>query len=742
MNTVKQMIRQPIKFTAGLILMTVAAAILCICVGQALAAKNTADTLDQRFTTVALPAGIHRLEGENYTDSVLLAEGTRDWLEETAKAGSKVIKTVAEHGIISAYIPELTPLNYTQSSYIAENFSGGNFLYHFYRPEPDGMPYSCAMLVVTLDAVSEPVADTRVFRKEWRSYEEFPSLEAYWEWQETVEAETVTAGYTVSLVGTVTEVVSLQEGYRDPSGMIARLSITVPTLEELEALELVPGRQYLVYGMDYFDEDWALRGYLADERHRYPRQIDAFDLSKLRYLTEEEKYYKNKGTTIYTRVEAYYNEVVAFYDGSIELTQREVDQINAISMTLNVPVPSIDCRAIRDEAGNLLEVKIYTDVTYTDRNGETVTMPQEEYTDRYRIPTIARLEGSVEDFLQSEEGVLWQQALNRDAINNHAFAVIGVDKLEYLADFAREESRITQGRDFSAEELSSGAKVCILHEQVAAASGLEVGATITLNLYHGDLGLPYQEFRTEQVGILTPAADFYFDTTPILETTEYTIVGTYRSRDVWVDVAENEYGFSPNTIFVPKSSVSTPLEYPDGILFTTVVLRNGKQEEFRLMAAEAGYKNTFIFYDQGYSTIASNFHNYEALAQQVLIVGASVYAVILLLFLLLFPGTQSKAVATMESLGVPIGKRFAHVMLSSIVFVAPATVLGGAIGMLLWQSVINALKASAETAVSLQLGMGTLLLIALAQFVFAMALTAIIATWVTAPKSLAERRSK
>lgn len=742
MNTVKQMLRQPIKFIAGLILMTVAAAILCICVGQALAARNTAEKLDQQFTTVALPTGIHRLEGEHYTASVLLAKNTREWLEETAETDPKVIKTIAEHGIISAYIPELTPLNYTQSDFIPECFSSGNYSYYLFQPEPDGMPYSCAMLVVTLDEVSKPVADTRTFPHEYRSYTEFSSMEEYFEWQETVEAETVTAGYTVSLAGTVTEVVSLQEGYRDPTGMIARLSITVPTMEELEALELVPGGQYIVYGMDYYDQDWALRGYLADERHRFPHCIDIFDLSKLRYLTEEEKYYKNEGATIYTPVEAYNNEVVAFYDGSIELTQRELDQINAISMTLNVPVPSADCRAIRDEEGNLLEVKIYTDVTYTDRSGETVTMTQEEYTDRYRIPTIARLEGSVEDFLQSEKGTLWQQALERDKINNHAFAVLGVDNLEYLTDFAKEESFITQGRDFTAEELRSGEKVCILHEQVAAASGLEVGDTITLNMYHGDPGLPYQEFRTEQAGILTPAADFFFGTTPILETAEYTIVGTYRSRDLWPDVAQNEYGLSPNTVIVPKTSVETPLEYPDGILFTTVALYNGRQEDFADLAAEAGYKGQFVYYDQGYSTIASNFHNYEALARQVLIVGASVYVVILLLFLLLFPGTQSKAVATMESLGVPNGNRFAHVMLSSIVVVAPATMLGGGLGMLLWQSVIDALKASAETTVSLQLGMGTLLLLALAQFVFAMALTVIIAAWVTAPKSLAERRSK
>ena len=758
MKSFRQVLRQPIKFIAGLILMTVAAAILCICVGQALAARNTAKELDDQFTTVAVPVqknlrtiiidGILQDTENSVASEANYDENALRWLEETAGANPDVVKTIAKHGILSAHIPELTPLNYTQSDYIPDNFGSGYFWLYDYTPyasrgyAPTGIPYSCAMLVVTLDEIGEPVPEIRTFHKEYKAYDDFSDLQGFFEWQKTADAETAIAGYTVSLAGAVTEVVSLQEGYRDPTGMIARLSMTVPTLEALEALELEAGGKYLVYGMDYYDEDWALRGYLADDRHLYPKQIDAFDFGKLRYLTQKERYYKNEDSTVNDLVEAYNNEVVAFYDGSIELTQREVDQMNAISMTLSVPVQTLKYKAIRDESGQLLEIKVIPDITYRNRDGETVAVPMEEYTELYQIPTIARLEGCVDEFLQSEAGALWRDAIDRDEINNHAFPVIGVDKLEYLVDFAREESRITQGRDFTVEELNGGARVCIIHEQVAAASGLEVGDKITLNLYNGDAGLPYQEERLDKYGDLTPFADFYFHTTPIAETAEYTIVGTYRSPDLWTDVGENEYGLSPNTVIVPKSSVGTGLEYSNGILFNTVVLQNGKQEDFADLAAETEYRGQFTYHDQGYSDIAGNFHNYDALARQVLTVGAAVYTVILLLFLLLFPGTQGKAVMTMESLGATRANRFVHVMQSAAIVVGPATVLGGGIGMLLWQSVLDALQASAETTVALQLETSTLLLIALAQFALAMVFTAIIAAWVTAPKSLAKRRAK
>ena len=735
MKSFRQLLRQPIKYLAGLVLMTVAASIVCVCVGQALAARNTAEQLDQRFTTVALPAITSRASDTTNGVSIavgglILSDDLRQWLNEMARSDSGVVKTVAEHGIISAHIPELTPLNYTQSSYTVSHNSSIKTLYYNFTPQIAGMPYSSAMLVVKLNEISEPEADTRTFVIEDRSYTEFPSMSDYYKWYNAAyaEGETQVAGYTVSLSGTVTEVVSLQEGYRDPTGMTARLTLKVMTLEDLEALDLKIGENYLVYGMDYYDEDWELRGMLADERNNNPMQIEAFDLDKLDYLSEAE-------------MQRYGNGAVARYDNRVLLDQEEVNQINAISLILNSPVTTVNYQAIRDENGYLQEIREITDISYTDQNGETVTMSPAEYTERYLIPTITQLEGSVEDFLLTEDGALWQQALERDGINNHAFAVMGVDDLRYLADFAMEESRITQGRDFTEEELDGGVRVCIINEAVAAASGLEIGDTVTLNLYHGDSGLPYQEFRADQSGILTPAADFYFETTPIEESAEYTIVGFWRSKDTWVDVALNEYGFSPNTVFVPKSSIETELEYPDSILFTTVVLHNGMAGQFAEQMSQAGFAESFTFYDQGYSEVAPNFHNYDALARQVLAIGAAVYGVILVLFLLLFPGTQGKVVTTMESLGVDRGLRLRHVIISALGIVAPATILGGGIGLVLWQSVLDALQASAETTVALQLESKTLVVIALAQFALAMVLSTGVAVWVTRPRGLAKRRS-
>ena len=767
MKSFRQLLRQPIKFIAGLVLMTMAAAIVCICVGQSLAATNTAEQLDKQFTTVALVKGNGGIDPNGFLHSkVEFPDEIRTWLEEIEQTNPEFVKSVENFGLLSASIPELDPLNYTNGGFISEKYTEGDRSFFNYDPETDGRPYSSAMLVFTLEEVSESVAleiNRTITLGPTKTIRDFATQELYLNWVDELGVNLATCGYMVTLSGTITEVVSLQEGFRDPTGMTVRLKLTVPMSLQFGAMDLEVGQSYLVYGMDYYDEDWAFRSLLAEERGQN-LQIDFFDPSQLvLYYPEleeaEQEEQEEEGKLTWADIPD--SKIVGRYtvtiksaqeseDGipdqvDLSLTAAEWKRINAISMTLSKDLHYISAEEDYWGSGSYL-TNPYVDrrknVIYPDQNGETVTMTWEEYTERYRIPTITRLEGPVEDFLQSEEGIPWREALERDEVNHHAFAVLGTDKAIYLACFAQQEAKITQGRDITDEEAESGAKVCIIHEEVAQANGLEIGDTVTLNFYRGDNGLPYQGLRDNTGDLLIPSADFYFSTTPILETAEHTVVGLWKGPDIWPDIGLNEYSLSPNTVIVPKSSVQTAWEHPGSILYGSTILQNGKIQDFRNLSREAGFYHSFTFFDQGYTELVGNFHEFELLAQQVLIVGAVVYVVILLLFLLLFPGLQGKTVATMQSLGATRGNRFTHVILSSLTIVAPATVLGGGLGLALWKTVTDALQASAETTVALQLDSSALVLLALAQLVFAMILTAIIAAWVSRPKGLSARRSK
>ena len=730
MKTIKQLLRQPLKTLLGVILMTLAVAVLCICVGQALATQNTKKALDERFSSVAIPSLQEDLIG---ADQLLIEEELTEWLDKIAREHPDIVKGTTRNGLLSAYIPQLTPYNVLhhgnedklpQSAFSKPAYAGET---HF----------DSAMLVITLETVSEPVPPMEHEKQDGiLSFEDFATLEDYLLYLEQLEKQslaqkrmplekTYTDGYTVTLTGTVTETVALAESYRNPVGMTARLTLTLPSLEDIEALNLVPGQQYIVYGMDYFDDYQYMVQYMKTTGFKHVSFVP-FDPELLRVPTEDEirRFKQNKKIDVYM----IYNNA--------PLEQWQYELFNTVSMTLCSPINLLPYEEILDESGTVVDKIPQTEVTYTDGNGNTVTLTAEEFTRLYEIPTIARLDGSSAEFLASKEGEKWSAALEQIGINNHGFAVVGVNDIHQVAAFSLEMATIGEGREFTTVEVASGAKVCIIHEWVAQNAGLQIGDTITLSFYPTDYGIPYQTTLTQEANLYRPAASLYFSTTPMTETAEYTIVGFWQGT-AW---PATYYSFSANTVFIPQTSVQTPMEHPNSIPFITVALENGTIQQFHDLAKRSGYAGRFKYIDQGYADIAVNFHNYESLGQQIMAVGAAVYIILLLLFLVLYPSTQRKTVYTMESMGCHYGQRFGHVLLSSMSVMLAASALGCLIGSALWDRVVAALQTTAETSIALQLEPGMLAMVAAAQLILALLLNILVAFFIAAPRGLSARR--
>lgn len=55
MKTIKQLLRQPIRAAAGILLIAIAVAVLCICAGQSIVAGETEERLNQSYLTLAFP---------------------------------------------------------------------------------------------------------------------------------------------------------------------------------------------------------------------------------------------------------------------------------------------------------------------------------------------------------------------------------------------------------------------------------------------------------------------------------------------------------------------------------------------------------------------------------------------------------------------------------------------------------------------------------------------------------------
>ena len=173
-------------------------------------------------------------------------------------------------------------------------------------------------------------------------------------------------------------------------------------------------------------------------------------------------------------------------------------------------------------------------------------------TETYTIPTMAKLSGTGEAFLEEAEGQLWKETLEHMEISNHAFPVLAVDKLGYQIAFARGDSWITEGRDFTQEELTKGGRVCIISENQAVGNGLSVGDTIPMQTYGYDPNIEVVR-REISWGTGFPSAVIYSDERGFTsDVEEYTIVGIYRQNNAWEN-QDDVYGLTPMWFLFPRA---------------------------------------------------------------------------------------------------------------------------------------------------------------------------------------------
>lgn len=646
MKTVKQLLRQPIKTVVGITIVTLAFAILVTCVGQYTATDLTRENLDDRYDTIALLTD-EAFWGPNLFGEIKrqsnLPEETQQWIDETVQNRTDLVKTMSSTGLISAYIPELTIDNFSRYE---NGYYMGRYNY--------GYPYRCAMLTVTLTKIG--------------TFEQGNSIIALVDG----EKKSFPKDITILCVGTVESEVGLEKGFAPVVGKTIVLQITVPDREAFDKLNLQVGQTYLVYGEDFNNGD----------REEFIKQI------VLNVAGYEEMFGKLAHMLAMPLLPVYEPTLEQF---DCILTLRDPASLSALIQTV-------------DEDGNptgFAQTDLF-EVHYWDEDAlfrKWITY--DEYAPYYQLPTIMPLNGSVDDFLASEEGALWQEALDKMEINNHGFPVLCVDKLGYQPVFSREQARIVEGRDFTESELANGEKVCIISQSVATRSGVQVGDTVELRAYGYDPSFELQR-QDLLLGGEFPSAALYSEAVGFTSEMEtYTIVGLYRQEDAWENQYDN-YGFTPNTIFVPKSSVTAEMQIRDKGIYSTLVLQNGKMEEFKALLAEDDHSNWFVCYDQGYSAFMASLDAYEEVSEKALYIGLAGFSAVMLLFLFLYPVQQKRSLALMGSLGASAWVRCGHTFFSTLCILVPGAVLGGFVGSKLWEQIAAALMEWINIEIALE----------------------------------------
>lgn len=643
MKAIIQMFRQPGKSLAGFVLCALASAILVIGGGQYYATILTRANLDDRYDTLALVSHQYLMEqdenGSGITWHIVLPEKYQEWVSEVIRTRSDLVKGEVYSGALSAYIPEMAPDNFSRHEEGAVYQEGYN----------DGNPYRCAVFEITLTNVGTTPHEevgyvTRIS-------------------PDGVEGEEEKILYSTSCfcIGTIERVIGLEQGFASPEGKTIALKVMVYDEDALEALQMEEGERYLVYGMDYSD----VRG------------------------KEKEN--------LFLAFEKYYEELFGA-EVSREEFEEKVDCFMTVCDYSSFPAHAPDGQGVfinSQEKRNLYK-------KLPNRNGgqKIELIPAEAYIPDYCVPAMVKLEGEAEDYLASESGFLWRQALEEMEISNHGFPVLAVDKLGYQAAFAREQARIVEGRDFTEKERSGGSQVCILSQSLAEANGLEAGDIIDLRYYGYDFNIQVQQQTMMRTS--SPGAAVYSRSTGFLtEAEEYQIVGLYRQKDAWQN-ALDYYGFTPNTIFVPKSSVACEMLTIRSGIYYTMVLYNGKKDEFEQLQEDAGYPDLFICMDQGYSQIVSALDEYQGVSTGTLWIGIAAAAAVMALFLILFPLQQGRTVGLMNSLGADRREKIRYIFVSSACILVPGAVLGGICGGAAWRRVTLRLMESVRVSVPLE----------------------------------------
>ena len=162
MHSIKQSMRRPARTLLGILLITLAAAVLCVCLGQSLAAGATDSLLDEKYLTVAFPSDLYSPEAH-------------EWAVAYAAEHPEIIKEIRSSVLASAYIQSLEHENFTT---------------RLHYTDEDGVR-----------DISYAPFDRAVFEIEVKDIEK--------------------AG---TVVGEIISVVALEDGYSDPTGFTVRFS--------------------------------------------------------------------------------------------------------------------------------------------------------------------------------------------------------------------------------------------------------------------------------------------------------------------------------------------------------------------------------------------------------------------------------------------------------------------------------------------------------------------------------------
>ena len=262
------------------------------------------------------------------------------------------------------------------------------------------------------------------------------------------------------------------------------------------------------------------------------------------------------------------------------------------------------------------------------------------YPDEEMLPRWAEYNGSLEDFLASDECMVWREdIIPLCNVNQSSATVILSDNVQSMYIFNTGVAALLEGRFFDSSDYA-GKKVCMISAAYAQYNGYKIGDKLEMDFY--DTG--YWSSDTIPRGPCLPE-----DRLGVTE--EYEIVGIYSAPEF----SKGIQMICADTILIPKKSVSGSESFetnPKDRLVTSLILKNGTKESFLSYMEQEGYKDAYICFDQNFSATEVSIDALVENGQMLLWIGIAAFIITAALAHFLTMRRFAPSAKTMRILGI------------------------------------------------------------------------------------------
>ncbi|MGI6504967.1 MAG: FtsX-like permease family protein [Clostridia bacterium] len=447
-------------------------------------------------------------------------------------------------------------------------------------------------------------------------------------------------------------------------------------------------------------EDFTFSRYMRVLAYVFDNDLsDGFKVGE-RYIV-----YGSKGYTQYPRNEMYRDSPVDIYPENLLRDSR-----------YNRVADKYEYVKFEPYMHKLLGTDSSTTIHTRDSKGQSIRMKIENcYFRTYKddaYMTYARLDGTLEQFLSSDKGQKWKKHIEECKTTVTSLKMNFTGNLDSILLFNQNLAYITEGRTFTKEEYSEGAKVCIISAETAKHSGIKVGDRIDFKFWSNGCNI------TKDYAQPIWVHNAFVDGCDFIDEGTFEVIGIYKAENVW---STNEFFLTPNNAFAPKGSIKGQIEYnlPKYVAYSfdekagrplisargtyqslpntrSLVIKPGHIEAFEKEMESLGYGGMFYYYDQGFSAIASVLNSLKESTALLMYISVAVWIVVMSAFFIIMTSRAGKTAGIMMSLGMNRNQIFMHMFTMFMCIILISGIVSGAIGYGMYDNIVGKIYQEAK----------------------------------------------